>query len=85
MAISVRLGIGRINQVRSVGVRGFHGRGNRREGGRGSGGNAARGRDVAALAVAMETERRSWTRGNRLIDWPSVVDRVRYHWALSIA
>ena len=85
MAVSVRLGVGGINLVRSVGVRGFHGRGDRREGGCGSRGNAARSRDVVALAVAMETERRPWTGRNCLIDWPSIVDWVCYHWALSIA
>ena len=39
MAISMRLGVGRIDLVwRVTGIRGFHGQGNGREGGRGSGG-----------------------------------------------
>ena len=83
MAISMWLSVGGVHLVRSVGVRRFHGRGNWREGGRGSGGNAARSRDVAALTVAMETEwwPRPW--GDCLIDWTSVIDRIRYHRVLA--
>ena len=83
MAISVRLSVGGIHLVRSVGVRRFHRWGNWREGGCGSGGNAARGRDVAALAIAMKTEwwPRPW--GDCLVDWTSIIDRIRYHWVLA--
>ncbi len=85
VTISMWLGVGWIDLVRSVGIRGFHGWGNRGKGGCGSRGNAARGSDVAALAVAMETEwwSRSW--GDCLVDWPPVIDGVRYHWRFAIA
>ena len=57
---STWLNVGWVNLVQRVGVRGFHGRGNGREVGCGCGGNTARGRNIAALAVAMETEGSPW-------------------------
>ena len=79
VAISMWLSIGGVHLVRSVGIRWFHGQGHRGERGRGSGGNAARGRDVAALTVAMETE--WWPRlwGDCLVDWTSIIDWICYH------
>lgn len=85
MAISVWLSIGGINLARSIGIRGFHGWGNWREGGSGSRGNAAHGCDVAALAVAMETEGWPMLWGDCLIYWAPVVDRICYHRTFAIA
>ena len=85
MAVSMWMGVGGVDLVWRVGVRGFHGRRNGREGGRGSGGYAAHGRNVAALAVAMETEGYPWPWGDGLIDWTPIVDWVCYHRSFSIA
>ena len=85
MAISMRLGIGGINLVRRVGVRGFHGGRNGRERGRGSGGYTARGCNVAALAVAMETEGCPWPWGDCLVDRPPVIDWISNHRSFPIA
>ena len=75
MAISMRLGIGRVNLVWRVGIRGFHGQGNGREGGCGSGGgDATCGRDVAALTVAMETEGCPWPWVDCLIQRSLIID-----------
>ena len=79
------LSIGRINLVRSRGIRGFYGQGNWREGGSGSKRNAARGRDVAALAVAIETEGWPVVWGGYLIYWAPIVDWISYHRPFAIA
>ena len=85
MTVSMRLGIGGVDLIRSIGIWGLCGQRNWGEGGCGSGGNATSGRDIAALTVTMETE--GWPRpwGNCLVDWSSVVDWVGNHWALSIS
>ena len=54
-------------------------------GGHGSGRNVARGHNVAAFAVAMETEGCPWPRWDHLVDQTTIVDWVYYHGAFSIA